>query len=207
MKNVRTKIYPESTGGIMICGINWGGDPNGVDDGNSGQYAFADKAHNSFPYSEALITWFEAWGVRLDRSSNPGKLERCLIQTNWCDSQSRDAKSISEQEWQNTPLFGLIKELKPRAIILTAVTLLPRFQKRASEAGLKLLKEREPHTLVSAHGKTFRMHVIEYDKTNVVALPHPSRFRSIIGKSISQWKNPARLALGRVIDPKTGTYM
>ncbi len=207
MSNMRNKEYPESKGGIMICGINWGGKADGPDDGNSGKYAFSDKDHNSFRYSEALIDWLEAWGVPLGRSSNPGPLERCFIQTNWCDSQSRSAAKITEEEYRNTPLFAMIQHYKPRAIILTAVSLFQRFQRRATEEGLKEMEKPAPCKPIPVKGKNYRAHLAEYADMSVVAVPHPSRFRSIIGKSIGEWKTPVRGALGRVIDPSTGAYI
>ncbi len=201
MTNMRNKIFKESAGGILICGINWGGDPNGKDDGYSGKYAFTDKEHNSFRYSETLIKWFEAWGIKLDRSSSPGPLERSFIQTNWCDSQSKDAKGLTD--YSRTGLFELIKKYQPRAIVLTTVSLFPRFQARAAEAGIKPVKVHEPYLLKTATGKQFRAWLAEYDKANVLAVPHPSRFASIIGKSIKDWGKPARTALSKVIDEQS----
>lgn len=201
MNNMRNKIFKESKGGILICGINWGGDPNGKDDGYSGKYAFTDKEHNSFRYSETLIEWFKAWGIKLDRP-NPGPLERSFIQTNWCDSQSKNASGVS---YDRTELFKLISEYQPRAIVLTAVSLFPRFRSRAGEAGLREVKVHEPYLLKTATGKRFRAWLAEYDKANVLAVPHPSRFASIIGKSIQDWGKPARTALSKVIDEQS-TY-
>ena len=203
MSNMRNEVFKESKGGILICGINWGGDPNGKDDGNSGKYAFTDKEHNSFRYSETLIKWFEAWGIKLDRSSNPGPLERSFIQTNWCDSQSKNAGGISDRDYARTELFKLITEYQPRAIVLTAVCLFRRFLKRASEAGLGEVKVQESYPLKTETGKQFRVWLAEYDKTNVLAVPHPSRFASIIGKSITAWGKPARTALSKVIDEQS----
>ena len=203
MSNMCNKVFKESKGGILICGINWGGDPNGKDDGNSGKYAFTDKEHNSFQYSETLIKWFEAWGIKLDRSSNPGPLERSFIQTNWCDSQSKNAGGVSGHDYDHTELFKLIREYQPRAIVLTAVSLFPRFRSRAGEAGLREVKVHEPYPLKTATGKQFRAWLAEYDKANVLAVPHPSRFASIIGKSIKDWGKPARTALSKVIDEQS----
>ena len=187
----------------MICGINWGGKPDGVDDGNSGKFTFSDKT-NKCPYTNALIAWLEVWGVPVDRS-NPGKLERCFIQTNWCDSQSKNADGISDRDYARTELFKLITEYQPRAIVLTAVSLFSRFQSRAGDAGLKVVKVHDPYLLKTATGKQFRAWLAEYDKTNVLAVPHPSLFASIIGKSIKDWEKPARAALSKVIDEQ-GAY-
>ena len=205
MNNMRNKIFKESKGGILICGINWGGDPNGKDDGNSGKYAFTDKEHNSFRYSETLIGWFKAWGIELDRP-NPGPLERSFIQTNWCDSQSKNASGVSGYDYDHTELFKLIKEYQPRAIVLTAVSLFPRFRSRAGEAGLMEVKVHEPYLLKTVTGKQFRAWLAEYDKANVLAVPHPSRFASIIGKSVTGWRQPARFALSKVIDIQRAAY-
>ncbi|EQD37241.1 hypothetical protein B1A_17718, partial [mine drainage metagenome] len=167
---------------------------------------FTDKEHNSFRYSETLIEWFKVWGIEVDRSSNPGPLERSFIQTNWCDSQSKSAAGISDDDYRRTELFKLIKQYQPRAIVLTAVSLFPRFRARAAEAGIRELKDHEQYLLKTATGKQFRAWLAEYDKTNVLAVPHPSRFASILGKSVAGWKQPARYALSKVIDIQSAAY-
>ena len=57
-------------------------------------HVFSNKAAeygetaNGWKYDQRIIFWFELFGHKLNRQGIGGSFEKCLLQTNWCDTQN-----------------------------------------------------------------------------------------------------------------------
>ncbi len=73
-------------GGLLICGMNWGGKPEDSKRGveiESGPWApyFSHPKNYSRGFQAPLATWFDRWGYTLSHES-PTLLDRAIAQTN-----------------------------------------------------------------------------------------------------------------------------
>ena len=102
--NIGNSIFPglNDKQGLMICGNEWGFSEEDQRMVSSGNEIFYDKdavtifpnkspAHGerafSWRYDNRIIKWFSLWGHPLSREALGGDFEKCLIQTNWCNTE------------------------------------------------------------------------------------------------------------------------
>lgn len=88
--------------GIAICGYEWGFSKKDQEQfSNGAEPEFDPHAITTFPnkvpahgeraldwiYERKIIKWFGLWGHPLSRQGVDGVFERCLVQTNWCNTE------------------------------------------------------------------------------------------------------------------------
>jgi hypothetical protein len=201
--NIATGVFPgwNSSEGIMICGYEWGG--SGEDTGDpliteespreDVSVVFSNKAPrygqkaNGEPYDRRIIGWFGFWGHELRRDESGGDFEKCLLQTNWCDTQDINVKGDYYQKLlANDQVGNFIKhiaEFKPRLILFFGSMMISILQ---HEKVLEPFKEVmgkviEPLQISTKpyHGRKFRVGFQSFEKCKIVALPHASGSRGL----------------------------
>lgn len=124
LNNVATAKFAENyVEGIMVCGINWGGDPSGNMTPEEPSF-FSDKDVNDYPYRNRLLRWFQLWGHSLETvRGRDGAFERSIIQTNWLSDQRRTMHGQDTYETcvSNRDNFFLhLRALRPRLVFFFA---------------------------------------------------------------------------------------
>lgn len=211
--NVANSIFPSLNDqqGIMLCGYEWGDskkdrenksktnqDPNSkISDCTFSNklLRYGDKAKN-WRYDNRIIKWFELWGHPLSREGLGTDFEKCIIQTNWCNTQNHRVKGnyyqkLTAQEQINNFLHH-VGSLKPKLIlffgsqqisILQDAKVLPRFVDLVGQA------ESKPNSLRKEfHGRRFYIHFQKFHHCNVVCLPHPSSTRGLSDEYIAKFR-------------------
>lgn len=213
--NLATKLFPESRqGGLMICGINWGGAP---DEGYvwsrdvTGDSFFSDARFNDFPYRNRLLKWFELFGHSLATSEDKaGEFEKSIVQTNWLRSQSpnmrdKDLNAECVSEWGNFEFH--IARLQPKLLMFMGVQLLDILNSPAcagpaerllGPGGAPKWEIRDVRAGSSAL-RALRVGFQKRERAQIVAFPHPTgtvglsddyiaAFFDVVSPLISQFK-------------------
>ena len=199
--NLATAIFDENkNGGIMICGINWGGDPSDKPNPEKPSF-FSDATVNNYPYRNRLLRWFQLWGQPLQTArGEDGPFERSIVQTNWLPDQERTMhgqdifrKCIEQKD----NFFAHVRALRPRVILFCGSTLIrvlndPSCIEDAtaclgSPDKMKLLTKN-----VLENGKTlkrFRIGLQRFEHCNVVAVPHPTGSKGLSDSYIAAFRS------------------
>jgi hypothetical protein len=88
--------------GVMLCGYEWGfsqADQEALGDQahqtNGVQHSFSSKwleygieKVRAWRYDQRMIKWFGIWGHPLQTDGTWPDFDKCLMQTNWCDSEA-----------------------------------------------------------------------------------------------------------------------
>ena len=133
--NVETRKYEEnSQGGLMICGMNWGGeqslDPKCPSNAKKPPTFFSDTT-NAYEYKDKIVDWFGYFGHPLKRVKEEARrFEKSILQTNWLTHQSKDTTKIKYPVdyvagWEN--FERRLIALNPKLIIFLSVSLLDVF--------------------------------------------------------------------------------
>lgn len=212
--NLATKVFPENRdGGLMICGINWGGeadtDYKWTQD-VTGDSFFSDRRFNNFKYRDRIAKWFELLGHPLASSEEQaGPFEHSLFQTNWLRNQSpnMDGKDIQAEcirEWGNFEFH--VARLKPKLIIFLSVKLLDVLNSADCAIRVReLLGEAQPPTILQREVvvgterlKSFRVGMQRFREADVIALPHPTGSQGLSDDYVAAFKD--------VLSPIIATY-
>lgn len=204
--NTTTASFTENReGGLMICGINWGGSedetPNDGDNLKKERKSFfSDADVNNWPYRNRLLRWFELFGHPLRTTEDlSNQFERSIIQTNWLSSQSKNmaGKSIRAEcisEWDNFAWH--VQTIKPKIIVFLSVSLLDTLNSSACVENAKLILGDSEKAIyykktVPDNGKAlkrFRVGVQNFKRTTIIALPHPTGSKGLSHKYIQAFK-------------------
>jgi hypothetical protein len=189
--DLETKQYPEnSLGGLMICGINWGGNPLEHKQHDE-QSFFSDASVQNYRFRNQLVAWFKLWGHALTTErGREGPFERSIFHTNWLPDQSQSTigRPIdTELVRHDTQFFRHVEVLKPRMIILCSVRLMRALnQPRCLVKAERLLGSANPPQYetkeISHAGRRLKRFVFGFqifEHCNVVAVPHPSGSRGL----------------------------
>lgn len=201
--NVATGIFDgfNNKQGIMLCGYEWGGNKAESTDLSvdaskvsnlgvtfSNKAPFYGKEADSWPYDKKIIAWFKLWGHELSSNDIGGDFEKCLIQTNWCDTQANNMNGINYQGKLLAPdqVDNFIKHIahfEPRILIffgssmgkfLNNPKVLPRFVEIVGKEFEKVQFQKMPYS-----GKRFKVGFQSFERCNVISLPHPSGSRGL----------------------------
>lgn len=88
-------------GGLLICGINWGGDSDNpeVEQPSESWAPYFSHPGNSSRYQTCLLKWFDLWGWKLN-PVEPTPLDLAILQTNLFFTQSKSFPGESDsQKW------------------------------------------------------------------------------------------------------------
>lgn len=189
-----TKNYAEnSSGGIMLCGINFGlsiederNELSGSEVLTEEKSFFSDEIVNNSRFKKTIIKWFDLWGMPL--TSDPdalGNLEKSIFQTNWLNTQSRSTTSEDKIDRNylahNAKSFiNLLRERKPRIIIFFSVDLLEAINFSIIRDEIESIlgpwpgkATTHPSPLTNYQGKKLKVMTQDYPQTKIIALPHP----------------------------------
>jgi hypothetical protein len=187
-QRIATKKYDESIGGIMLCGINWGGGGGLADDA-----AFSDEPsffsdtttrNANYRYQSKIREWFASWGFEL-RTDDPGRLERSISQTNWIVEGSPHANEIYTVKnlvgCASQEFLPVLTAVAPRLLIFFGIQRLPNaFAHRSLRGRLEELfgptkcelEDRWYNRLIN--GRRFRATTMALERCFVLGLPHPT---------------------------------
>lgn len=201
--NIATGVFLgfNDSEGIMICGYEWGGDGDEIDKAeddlcikNDLGVIFSNKAPhygeiaNTWKYDRKIRTWFKLWGHELRREETGGDFEKCILQTNWCNTQAHDMKNIDYWGKLLAPdqvenFIYHVDHFKPKLIlffgsamagILNSKTALEPFMSIMGSITENLHFPSKPFA-----GRRFKVGFQSFEKCKVVSLPHPSGSRGL----------------------------
>lgn len=212
--NLATKVVPENRdGGLMVCGINWGGeaDPDfRWTEDVLGDSFFADARFNNYKYRDRIVKWFELLGHPLASSVElAGPFEHSIFQTNWLRNQalSMEGKDIHAEcvrEWGNFEFH--VARLRPKLIVFLSVKLLdvlnspecaPRARQLLGDASPPTVQQRDVQ-VGAERLKPFRVGLQRFRDADVIALPHPTGSKGLSDDYIAAFKD--------VLSPVIATY-
>lgn len=208
MRNTRhlviTRDYPENTtGGIMVCGINFGYskedealESQGLELATEPLSFFSDETVNQTKFRKRILQWLRSWNLNLSGAPGmEGVLEKSFFQTNWFDNQTRgvgteghfNAKAMvegeikqREQKIQDLGVLALVEARKPRAIIFFGAALIEAFNdirlRPTIEAALGPRSgnaQRMGLRVDTFKGRVFNVMYQRFGSTSIVCLPHP----------------------------------
>jgi hypothetical protein len=195
--NIGNSIFPgfNDIQGLMLCGYEWGFSScdqkasqiqekkrNGVPHVFSNKAAEYGEAANSWKYDQRIIYWFELFGHRLIQKEAGGNFEKCLLQTNWCDTQNNKmegdywSKLLAPSQVNN--FISHVEMFRPRLIfffgsqiikILQSDKVLPRFIKTAGK-----ITEPLSYRAKEFDGRVFKIGFQCFEHCKAVCFPHPS---------------------------------
>lgn len=194
--------------GLMICGYEWGlskkdqeldylgkdvfCDKDAVTIFSNKSPAFGERAF-SWRYDNRIVKWFEIWGHPLSREVLGGDFEKCIMQTNWCNTEGNKItenyyQKLTDPEQVKNFIFH-IRHFEPSLIIfmgsemmnvLQDAKVLERFSDVMGQPAAKPSIVQKPFA-----GRRFKIGFQKFEKCNVVSLPHPSSSRGLSDDYIS----------------------
>ncbi len=93
-----TPISERSVGGLVICGINFGGDENNSANVKYCKPFVAQAEEDNFPFHRRILDWFAMWGCDL-RGDMASEADR-LSHTNYFMDQSVAQKKRTNEGWR-----------------------------------------------------------------------------------------------------------
>jgi len=194
--------------GLMICGYEWGFSEEDQKLVESGEEIFYDKDaetifSNKSPthgaraftwrYDNRIVKWFSLWGHPLSREELGGDFEKCIIQTNWCNT---DGHKINENYYQKLTapeqlenFIFHIQSFEPRLIffmgskminILQNTKVLEKFSEVMGAPEERVSIVQKPFL-----GRRFKIGFQKFEKCNIISMPHPSSSRGLNDEYIS----------------------
>ena len=195
--NIGNSIFPGFNDNqcLMLCGYEWGfskSDQESLliqENTRSGvPHVFSNKAieygeaANGWRYDQRIIYWFELFGHKLSQRDVGGGFERCLLQTNWCDTQNHKmdgdywSKLLEPSQIKNFIVH--IEMFRPKLIfffgsqiirILQSNKVLPKFIENEGAMTEQLRFQKKEFS-----GRTFNIGFQSFENCKVVCFPHPS---------------------------------
>lgn len=208
--NIAHSEFPEQTGGLMICGYEWGYSKADQAADAAGRYpdidwdvecTFANKELRYGPhaknwtYDNTIKKWFSMWGFEL-QSDPPGAFEKSIIQTNWCDSEKHSMENDYSQLILPDQIDNFIKHIehfRPKIIIFMGSQLiyklqhpevLERFQTTMGEIVKPLEIKQKPFD-----GVRFKLGFQSFENCTVIGLPHASGSRGLSDEYLGFFKD------------------
>lgn len=174
--------------GLLLCGINHGwskqderDDAAGVDRFDKKKSFFSDGAVNDYRFRNRVATWLGMWGLSLERQNGKeGPLERSIVQTNWLQTCTRDAKSFSVRQAcidDATSFLLTCDQLRPSAVLFFGRELMWAFSSGPLRPRVEAIfgsaqgpLERIDRPVVGS--KQFQMTRLRLERATVMAVPH-----------------------------------
>ncbi|MBT9162936.1 MAG: hypothetical protein DDT27_01501 [Dehalococcoidia bacterium] len=200
--NIGNSVFPgfNDNQGIMLCGYEWGFSKNDQDYLQTNEQKRSDAPHvfsnkaaeygeiaNNWKYDNTIIYWFDLFGHKLSRRETGGNFEKCILQTNWCDTINNKiegdywSKLLDPSQVDN--FIAHIEMFKPRLIfffgskiikILQSDKVLPRFMGAMGAVTEPLYFRTKPFD-----GRIFNVGFQSFEKCKTVCFPHPSGSRGL----------------------------
>lgn len=211
--------------GILICGYEWGfsqEDQRAFAEGNPPPFfdkdattTFSNKApaHGrralAWRYDKRIHKWFELWGHPLNRDGLGGHFEKCIVQTNWCNTEGHHIEGnyygkLTDSVQLDNFLFH-ISELDPALILFMGSAMIDVLQQPSVLHGFVRIVGPETSPLrkiqKSFKGRRFHVGFQSFRRCDIVSLPHPSSSRglsdeyiALFAQEISGLISPIKLA-------------
>jgi hypothetical protein len=210
-----TREFPEQRGGMLVCGINWGGDPATTSaDPNRERYYrsfFSDaspEVMNQCRYRDRILCWLSLLGLSLKTTpEDAGPLERSISQVNWLSDQTPDTsdqnnltRCIAENEF----FFRHLDYVRPSFILFLSCDLLRALNasqclpEAESILGRRCADPGFSHQEVTVNGHRhprFKVGMQRFDRSVAIALPHPASRRGVADAYIMAFRD----SVGRVL--------
>lgn len=191
---VVTRDYAENlTGGVMVCGINFGftkdeekNEASGIVQEAEVLSFFSDQTVNNTKFRNRVLKWLRSWKIDLNGQPNKeGHLEKIYFQTNWIDSQTRDVKSEGAINNETLVKYSsgflcLVEHRKPRIIVFVGSSLIQAFNDIRLRAGIEaVLGARSGNAQILDinadlyKGRRFKVFFQKFGETHILCLPHP----------------------------------
>lgn len=125
---------PETAkGGLIVCGMNWGGKTNtvncGIETENSPWAPYFSHPENySRGFQAPLVRWFSLWGYSLSYKT-PTHLDRAIAQTNvFFDQSPRFLDRPEKEKWIHgiTRLAEVVEQMDFSGILLVSTKVVDR---------------------------------------------------------------------------------
>lgn len=188
--------------GILICGYEFGFSkedqrllsneiPQFFDKNAEATFSnktpiYGDRAL-AWRYDKRIVRWFELWGHPLSRNGLGGQFEKCIVQTNWCDTQGHHIAEnyyakLSDPAQVDNFIFH-VKELDPSLILFMGSAIIDVLQTKAIMNKFIEVVGSEVSSLKKFQkefrGRKLKIGFQNFEKCNVVSLPHPSSARGL----------------------------
>jgi hypothetical protein len=130
IESTQFSTFPETAkGGLLICGMNWGGKPEVPDRGvetESRPWApwFSHPQNRSRGFQATLLKWFELWGYPLSHE-NPTHLDIAIAQSNiFFDKSPRFLAMPKRERWIRgvTRLAEAVETMDFSGVLLVSTT-------------------------------------------------------------------------------------
>jgi hypothetical protein len=119
-------ITRQAVGGLLICGLNWGGGGGSVNDAHAPSWQpkthFAARG-GDYPFDRQLITWLNEWGLGLNPEASAG-FEYAISHTNFYLNQETQYSGQGDVPRLEAELrlADTIDILQPSGVILFGIT-------------------------------------------------------------------------------------
>ena len=196
--NIGNTVFPgfNDKKGIMLCGYEWGYSArdkyletyhqDDIDKKRAQANTFFKKSQIfGSPYDRNIIKWFHFFGHPLGDDDGFSSFDKCLVQTNWCDTQdtkfSGYAKLLSDANVEN--FLNIVEHFRPKVLFffgvmqiraLQSASLKSRFCDIFGKEVTPLSFYQKPFT-----GRRFNIGFQRFDSVDIVAMPHPSGTRGL----------------------------
>lgn len=194
MNKVITKDYPENlSGGVMVCGINYGYSSADEQAENAGGLPasenlsfFSDQTvRKTDRFRKRVLTWLDGWGFPL--ACRPGEehaFERSFFQCNWLDTQSRGTSglekiTVEDLVRDSKGFVDLLAAREPSVVFLFGSSLIEALNdtrvrdKVVRALGPRTAPQRVVAELLGYSGRSFSVRVQSFGETAIVGCPHP----------------------------------
>ncbi|MEQ9546361.1 MAG: hypothetical protein RIK85_10190 [Marinobacter sp.] len=212
---VVTADYPENlSGGIMICGYNFGFSSQDQEDEEKGVTAqesapsfFSDAKVNNTLFRNCLLAWLNNWGRPLETDATKiGGYERSFFQTNWLGTQTNtiadDGITINKLVAESDGILSLIESRKPRLILFTGSALIEALNDiRIRERVESILGTRPGNAEifqsdVPVSGTKFKLLKQHFPEATIVSVPHATGARGLSDEYMTGFRDIMQGLLG-----------
>lgn len=122
------------------------------------------------------MKWFALWNLDLVQTAGQeGCFERSIVQTNWLDTQSRDALKITHFELVQAAggFLGLVAERAPAVIMLFGYALMDAVNDLRVRGRMTKILGSCSGDPVPRGGPRLALYAQRYGDTQVIFMPHP----------------------------------
>ncbi len=195
---LETQFFPgfNDKNGIILCGYEWGYSKHDqhLEKNHKDEIEKKKLEINTFyskskiydsPYDLRIIKWFGFFGHSLGIDDGFSPFDKCLLKTNWCDSQgtyvSDYDKFLSEKNSGN--FLSLMDAFRPSILIFMGAKQIHFLQNPIIKNHFSKIFgiEVSPLCIRSKpfEGRKFKIGFQGFERVIVVSLPHPSGTRGL----------------------------
>ena len=210
--NAGNSIFPgfNDKNGIIICGYEYGYSKNDqllektakdfVEEELSKINTFYQKSKifNS-PYDLKIIKWFRFFGNPLGVSEGNSDFDKCILQTNWCDTQDTNVKEYEKflLDENISNFVSHMIEFSPSVLIFMGSKQIDYLQNEKVKKPIEDFFGKEISPLRKEikefkefKGRKFKIGFQQFERLKIVSFPHPSGSRGLTDEYIKLFSTP-----------------